>query len=188
MEESFIRGIIEKEFLNESFSFFKEIITDEYVYVFVYNHRLIYPIMDDRLWYVRERGPVLIDKQTKEYKVLQYSDFISNHYELQKKIFSEVEFNLSNDCTYDFVVDLVKERKYLNFGDIIFVARGFNFDEGKIQYCNSADQFKKTEKEIMVLLFEEYSYIDNYISFINDIGLEYTISKNIITINRLYNS
>lgn len=41
---------------------------------------------------------------------------------LIKAFFSEITFDLSYDCTYDFI----KERKYLNFGGIIRLAKKFN--------------------------------------------------------------
>ncbi|EZH71528.1 hypothetical protein ATO12_06895 [Aquimarina atlantica] len=192
INNDFYSKLIKKEFPDENFKYYKIYTLDDSIYVFFCYHKLFYPLGHDLFWHVLNRGPILIDDiSTPKYKLLTYQEFMSDHFEILKQeldnefIFLE-SFDFS-DKTYEFVVDVIKERRYIDISDVKPIAVFNNLDESKIRF-NSPNFNKElprtSDDELTLYLYDELS-LECYLKLAKDVGLRYQIEKKDFIILRI---
>lgn len=189
-------NIINKEFPEKRFKYYKDYVCNECIYVFFFYHKLIYPLAHDLHWNVLDRGPLVFDKvNLKNYKLLNYSDFMSDHFEKIKDSFDEefiyIESFDFSDKQYEFVVDVIKERRYIDVSDIKPIGVFNRLDLSKIRF-NSPDFDEKkpytTDNELVLYLYDQFS-LDCYVKLVDDVGLNYKVERGehiILIVDRYY--
>lgn len=97
--------------------------------------------------------------------------------EYEGKLF-RLDLRYSSDyLTYDLLIDIVKERRYLNVSDIEDLSEIFGNSESQPQYSGIILKnldYPKTDYNIIALYFhKEDTPIMKYKTFLNDIGVSY---------------
>ena len=104
-------------------------INDTIKYVFInYQHREYEP--NDPRSHLIGAGPVVYNKETKEYKLLGSGDYISGDYMQYNQLETEDEFQLP---TPDEIIERIKRRNYINDDDILLLAHLEDYD-GSLTY------------------------------------------------------
>ncbi|RKF03591.1 hypothetical protein C8N26_1981 [Tenacibaculum lutimaris] len=154
--------ILLKDIIEEGKYIYKTYEDKDYIYVFTKLKTLKGIDYDDRYAIVGGLGPILVDKQTKEFKRIHFMDVPS---ELHKKYYVEP--------TIDSIAKGIIKRQYVNKGDMLsFVEiyykgeRDEYFDYGKVFYDY------KFEKEFIKVNFKIKELRDKFISFLEVLNVK----------------
>lgn len=173
-----------REFPNEKFKFYETFELNDYIYLFFYYHKLIYPLTHDLFWTTLNRGPVLINRISREYIVLKDLKDIENH---MKKINSQFKGKLIRrdvdgfyeSMSYELLIDLIKERRYLNLDDLNHIIKFNGLDDEKIRYNSYDMDMNKphtTSDSIALYLYDDFS-TECYKNFLDEIKVGYSLIK-----------
>lgn len=176
----YYKSIIDKEY-DQNFKYYEDFEVGNYVYLFFYHHRLIYPLTHDLYGRVLDRGPILINKATNSYEKIHYNEKIVDHFEKIKLLISNMliqnDSNFIKNITYDLLIDLVKERKYLNLHDLDLIAKLYSLDEDKIRYNSVNMDLKKPHtnyEHIALYLYDNFS-VKCHTDFLDELHIKYSI-------------
>ncbi|MGG8495170.1 hypothetical protein ACQY1Q_02030 [Tenacibaculum sp. TC6] len=154
--------ILLKDIIEEGKYIYKTFEDETYIYVFTKLEKLRGIDFDDRYATVGGLGPIVVNKQTKEFKRIHYMEVPS---ELHKKHYVEP--------TIDSIAKGIIKRQYVNKGDMLsFVEiyykgeREEYFDYGKVFYDY------KFEKEFIKANFKIEELRDKFISFLEILNVK----------------
>ncbi|MGG8495169.1 hypothetical protein ACQY1Q_02025 [Tenacibaculum sp. TC6] len=152
--------ILLKDIIEEGKYIYKTYEDKDYIYVFTKLEKLRGIDHDDRYGRVGGPGPIVVDKQTKEFKRVHYMDVPS---ELRKRN--------SKKRTVDSIAKGIIKRKYVNEGDVYnFLKLNYRGNEkftfGKVLYDLEKDL------EILSLQFKNNELRDKMINFFDVINVK----------------
>ncbi|WP_407268525.1 hypothetical protein [Tenacibaculum maritimum] len=159
--------VLLKDIIEEGKYIYKTFEDETYIYVFTKLEKLRGIDHDDRYGRVGGPGPIVVDKQTKEFRRVHYMDVPS---ELHKKHYVEP--------TIDDIAKGIKKRQYVNKGDMLSFVEIFYkgeieeyFDYGKVFYDY------KFEKEFIKASFKIEELRDKFISFLEVLNVKCKVEE-----------
>ncbi|MFL0116103.1 hypothetical protein V2675_10050 [Tenacibaculum maritimum] len=160
--------ILLKDIIEEGKYIYKTFEDETYIYVFTKLEKLRGIDHDDRYGRLGGLGPIVVDKQTKEFKRVHYMDVPS---ELRKRN--------SKKRTVDSIAKGIKKRQYVNFNDT------YNFCKLKFEENSDFSEFNfgkaiydyKEDKEVLSLQFRNNELRDKMINFFNILNVKCKVEE-----------
>ncbi|WP_196886562.1 hypothetical protein [Aureivirga sp. CE67] len=183
--EKLYDSIVRDLFPNREFIYYEKFETISKSYLFCYNHRLFYPLINENYSRVLDKGVILIDKNTNEYKALNYNEVSGLSSEMKKKLSQKIIFTdtseFMEEITYEILIDFTIEVGYLSMQVILKIAELFKLNKAKIRFTNLDDILGETTptttKDTFALYLYDNSFISYYLKFIEDLGISCDLLK-----------
>ncbi|WP_316634378.1 hypothetical protein [uncultured Flavobacterium sp.] len=154
--------------LGNDFEIIRQVESGDSIFIFFHEKGYSNPFNDEMLNLVSGRGPLKINKKTREYEFTNVYDFYSEYGD--NELFFPKQSNIP--INWDIVISNIRNRKRINVDDFILLLEHNNLS------LDSFDIYSMKPPEIYDIEIKNDRAIIFLVDFLNEVNANYTIKNN----------